>query len=205
MWSTRIRCKNETGFSLIELMVVLITASVMTASIMSYFFQQQRMFRGQKIKADAENLGLIGFFKIGRDIRGAGCMTGVVNGGAAVPAAVSLAEHHKISVLCDRNGDGDVDDQGEQITYEFDSGKSRLMRYESGSPDIAIDNISTFDISYRLRGNGLVWHDSVTVDRPLIKLVWVTVGVGGNVMNTATGKAMKERLYSTSFRIMNLQ
>jgi type II secretory pathway pseudopilin PulG len=195
------------GFSLIELMVVLITASIMTGSMMNYFFRQQRMNSAHKIRADSENLGLIGYFMIGRDIRSAGCNpNGFAGGSIAAPVAVWESEQNKITLLCDRNGDGDINDPDEQITYDFSALDGRLVRNDGSGNEIAVDNVSTFDLAYSLQNDGINWFPNVgPAQRPLIDMVRVSLGVNGNMRNPATGNMMKERLYSTTFRIMNLQ
>ena len=93
--------KNK-GFSLAELLVVMLITGFMLSGLISFFVRQQRVLKGQRLVADMQSLGFIGFFIIGRDIRSAGSNPT----GMPTMNVFPVATDHEIRMVSDLNGDG---------------------------------------------------------------------------------------------------
>ena len=63
---------ERSGFSLIELMLVVVLAGLLGSSIYGFLNKQRRSSTRQRLKANIESMTQISFFIIGRDIRRAG-------------------------------------------------------------------------------------------------------------------------------------
>src|SRR5262245_25799120 len=72
MWEERLKSRPHSGFSLIELMVVLVISSVVIGGIYTFVGRQRKMSTFQRLRADTESIAQISYFIIGRDIRRAG-------------------------------------------------------------------------------------------------------------------------------------
>lgn len=176
----RNRPGSNDGFSFIELLVVLVTTSIVVVGLVGFFTRQQKMLVGQRLVADVQSMGTIGFFLIGRDIRRAGSNpNGALTLNPGTPIPFGVAETNRIQILTDLNGDQDVDDEDEDITYEFvdsdgDTILDRVVRNDTTGNDVFIDNVAEFSLSY-IVANGT----ETTTPSPisLVRKVRVVLGV----------------------------
>jgi hypothetical protein len=179
------------GFSMAELLVAMLASSVMVAATVSFFIRQQKILVNERIVADVQSAGTIGFFLIGRDIRRAGSNPVGALGydpGTSIPFSTALAD--RITILADINGDQDIDDEDENITYQHvdsdgDGEKDTVTRTAAGSSDIFIENVYKFELEYTMTGGGVTTTPSPT---SAVKVVSITLGIQSDRLNPATGK-----------------
>ena len=185
------RGRKTAGFSISELLVAMLASSVMVAATVSFFTRQQKLLVNERIVADVQSAGTIGFFLIGRDIRRAGSNPNgalTYDPGTAIPFSTALED--RITIRADINGDKDVDDEDEIITYQHvdsdgDGNKDTVTRTSSGSSDIFIENVYKFELLYTMTGGGTTTTPSPT---SAIKTVSITLGIQSDRLNPATGQ-----------------
>ena len=94
---TNKRLKQSKGFSLIEMMVVLVIGGLMISALYSFLARQRRVSTLQRLKANTESLAQIAFFIIGRDIRRAGSNpAGALSYSAGAGIPIALAQNDQI-------------------------------------------------------------------------------------------------------------
>jgi prepilin-type N-terminal cleavage/methylation domain-containing protein len=201
---------HRQGFSLVEIMVVLVVTGIMVAGMVNFFGRQQRMLVGQKMVADVQSLGTIGFFLIGRDIRRAGSNPeGPFGATSPVPIPFQSASIDDIEILADLNGDQDTNDAGEYIHYYYtdtdsDGVKDTIKRDDTNdltsNGNITIQNVSQFQLLYYLTDNTTT--TAPTVPYSNITRIDVTVGVTSNRANPATGQLIT-RTFTLPARLEN--
>lgn len=199
--------QTTAGFSIIEILVVMVVTSIMVAGIVSFFGKQSKILVGQKMVADVQSLGTIGFFLIGRDIRRAGGNAEGYSGltpGTAIP--FGDCQQDRIQIYTDLNGDGDITDTGEDITYNYedtdgDGVKDTIKRYDNNNPSgtIFIQNVTSFDLVYFMTSGTATYTPSPYSD---IKRVQITIGITGDRNDPGTGKAIS-RTFSIPAYLFN--
>jgi len=146
---------NESGFSLVELMVVVAIASMMLAAMYGLFITLSRSYTTEEVKADAmQDVRAALNFMI-RDIRMAG-----LDPKRTDKFGIEEANSTKILFTSDLNSDGVIDDEGgtaplnqERVTYLFDLANNQLdqVLYEgtgSQSNQPVLDNVIALNFSY---------------------------------------------------------
>ena len=140
--------KNTSGFTLVELLMAMVTGIIVLAGIYAAFNSQQTIHTKEQQVVDAEqNVRGAAHFMV-REIRLAG-MDETGNAGAGF----LIAGPHSIQFTMDRNDDEDVLDTDENITYRFsvsdaadpdgdgyaDSGAAPIARVTAGEDRLAED------------------------------------------------------------------
>ena len=168
--------KNKNGFTLIELIVVMVTGIIVLAGFYAAFDSQQKIYTKESQVVDSEqNVRGAAHFMV-REIRLAGMdETGMAGAG------VLIAGPHSIRFTLDFRGDlpvppgvrptpdGDVADADENITYRFlagadadanglaDSGAAPIIRVATGNDRLAEDiHAGGFAYSFDDDGDGEV-------------------------------------------------
>ncbi len=151
------RQTNHQGISLTEILVALVMATMMMSTMVFLYRRMQDTVGPQRLAADKETVGSIGFFVIGRDIRRAGANPVGVHGyDMGVPIPFGVAESQRIRIFADLNADRDIDDVDEDITYEYVDtdptipGKDTIRRTTSTGDVTYITNVYDFRLSYLL-------------------------------------------------------
>jgi hypothetical protein len=119
---------SEKGFVLAELLVA-IGAALLVLGIMFgtfTYFDKQSYDREGQVAQMKENLRA-GMLKMGRELPMAGTDPAGTSG-----AGLVVADADMIQFTMDLNGDGDVSDLGEDVTYALDTGRHQLTR--NGQP-----------------------------------------------------------------------
>ena len=139
------------AFSLVELMVVLLVAGILTAGLYSFLGQQRKESATIRLRADLESMAQITFFIIGRDIRRAG--SNPKGWGAYAPGQPIMFEQassDRLIIRADLNGDGVVEhDTDERIIYEYiddptnPDGVPDQIRRQAGD-QLLIENVHAF-------------------------------------------------------------
>ncbi len=178
----------EQGFTLMELLVVILMMGVVMAGIYAVYTSQQKSFIVQQDVAEMQqNLRAAMFFMV-RDIRLAGC-----NPTGKADAGINTADASTISLTMDIRGknpddppDGDTGDPEESVTYALmdtdgDGNVDSLGRCTATTPCTPADfvavasNIDGLNFVY-LDANGIVLSVPVsTADLAKIRSVQLTV------------------------------
>ena len=116
---------HDTGFTLVELLVAMVLAGIVTTGIYSLYRSQQKSFAAQEQFAELQARMRTALYFLERDISMAGCdPTGTAGAG------IVTATHDSIRVTEDRNANGDASEYNEDITYSLytSSGVVKLGR-----------------------------------------------------------------------------
>jgi len=181
----------QRGFSLTELLVVLIVASMAVAGIYSFVNKTRRSGTTQRMRANIESMTQISFFIIGRDIRRAGSNpTGIIGYGAGVPIPLSIADTNAIEIKADLNADGDTNDDEETVKYEFiddpdnPDGTPDQIRRQAGN-QLVIENVKAFDLRYVMASGNV---ESPASDPALVRRVRLHLVAGTGRIDPNTGR-----------------
>jgi len=102
------------GFTLVELLVSVALAGIVTASLYSLYRSQQRSFAAQDELTQLQAKMRTAIYFLERDISTAGCdPTGNAHAG------IALADSSSIRITEDRNANGDASEYNEDITYSL--------------------------------------------------------------------------------------
>jgi type IV pilus assembly protein PilW len=219
---TKIR-EREQGFTLMELLVVILMMAGVMAGIYAVYTSQQKSFVVQEDVAEMQqNLRAAMFFLV-RDIRLAGCdPTGKADAG------IKIANANTISFTMDIRGknpddppDGDTGDPEESVTYALmDSdgdGTVDSLGRDTGSGLVAVaSNIDALNFVY-LDANGNVTGDLAKIRSVQLTVVARTEAPSGGYVDKASYKNLKgevvlgprndgfrRRVFATNIRCRNL-
>lgn len=199
--------KNRFAFSIIEIMVVLVIASIILSGMFYVFNRSSRVLRTQSMVADIQSVGSIAFFLIGRDIRRAGSNpNGALGYNVGAPIPFGVAEPQRIEILADLNGDQDVSDDEEDVIYDYidndpDIDGNDTIRRTSGANVTYISNVYNFHLGYII-SNGF----ETNVPSPLsdIRMVRLTFEVGTDQRDPQTGRIVT-KTFETTIGLRNYQ
>lgn len=142
------------GFTLVELLIALAVSGIIMTGVYSAFKTQQDSYLAQEQVAEMQQNIRAGLYLMARELRMAG-----YKGDGSSSASIVAAQNDAIAFSVDFNGDGDVDDAGENIGYDlYDSsaaGSVVLGRAVAGS---------TLSLSETPAGSG---HYEVSSHQPL--------------------------------------
>jgi prepilin-type N-terminal cleavage/methylation domain-containing protein len=203
------------GFTLVELMVTMVIASIVMAAMFSVYAALTRSYTTQNAAADIQQAVRATIDFMAEDIM----MAGLTNPGADYAADVGISEagSRKISFSADRNMDGDTDagDSFENITYEL-FGNQLLITDDSGT-EALIDNVVNLQFRYFRENdtdtptnNDLInGYDLINYyaggdplgasDRATIRTVEISI----TVEEPAGREGMVQRTYNTRVRCRN--
>jgi hypothetical protein len=146
--------KSQSGISIVEVLIVVLLISIIMSGMFFIFNRSTRQLRSQSMVADIQTVGSIAFFLIGRDIRRAGSNpAGALGYDVGAPIPFGIADSTHIQILADLNGDGDVSDEEEDITYEYvdndpDIVGNDTIERTSGGATTYITNVYDFELQY---------------------------------------------------------
>ena len=146
----KVHSQKQKGFTLIELMVSLAIGSLVLIGVYDIYISQSSQYMLRYQVSDMQQSARIGMDMMSREIRMAGYdPTG--NAGAGIVVATPTT----IQVTLDLNGDGDIYDENENITYALydptgDGCLSLGRKLASGSMDPVADNFASLAFSYTL-------------------------------------------------------
>jgi type IV pilus assembly protein PilW len=215
--------EREQGFTIVELLVVILMMGVVMAGIYAVYSSQQKSFVVQEGVAEMQqNLRAAMFFMV-RDIRLAGC-----NPTGKADAGIVTANASTISMTMDIRGknpddppNGNTLDPEESVTYALmdtdGDGTVDSLGRDTGSGLVAVaSNIDGLNFVY-LDANG-----NVTADLTKIRTVQVTVvartgqpsigyvdtasykNLQGTVVLPAQNDGFRRRVFATNIRCRNL-
>lgn len=175
------RGKIETaeGFTLVELLIAMVVSMFVVTAAYNVFILQSRHFSIEELKAEMLQNARAGLDVMAREILMAGynpggtiaACTGTTNATTTPCVGITSVSASAISFTADLNGDGDLADSNENITYDVYSsgGKSCLGRTSNGSRQPAVENISVLSFTY-LDGSNVA-----TTNLAIIKKIRISV------------------------------
>jgi hypothetical protein len=201
------RRNGKRGISIVEIMIVLVLISIIMSGMFFIFNRSNRQLRSQSMIADIQTVGSIAFFLIGRDIRRAGSNPAGALGynvGAPIPFGAADATH--IQIYADLNGDGDVTDTDEDVTYDYidndaDIPGNDTIRRTAGAAVTYISNVYDFHLEY-IMSNGVY----TTAPTPFsdIRMVVIKFEVGTDQRDPVSNKIMTKS-FETTVGLRNYQ
>lgn len=196
------------GFSLTEVIVALLISTMLMAAVIFVFNRVNRGFSRQSLVADVQSVGSIGFFLIGRDLRSAGSNpAGALGVSAGAPLPFGVAEAQRIQIYTDINGDGDVTDVDEDITYSYVdndpaiSGRDTIQRTALGGAVTFITNVRDFQLYYKMSNGTLTQTPPLASD---IRMVKIRLNIAADKIDPTSGKTIT-RDYETLIGLRNFQ
>lgn len=144
---------NKKGFTLVELMITMVLAGIVTAVLATTYIMQQRSATAQEQVVEMQQNIRAGLAMLERDIRMAGFdPTSTVVGSKDIITATT----NTLQLAQDLNGDGDIADTGEDLTYSLyvaADGVQKLGREDNtgGSGNQAVaENIDAIEFYYTM-------------------------------------------------------
>ncbi|MGD8990556.1 MAG: prepilin-type N-terminal cleavage/methylation domain-containing protein [Desulfobacterales bacterium] len=186
---------DTAGFSLIELMIALAIASIVSAAIYSVYTGLMRSYTTQNVAADIQQNVRAGIDYMAEDIMMAG-----LNPSKAIGFGFVEASATKLRFTLDRNLNGSVDEtDSEQITFEYDSGTGNLnhILFEgTGSENqvVFFDNVQNLTFTY------LDESGAVTATLADIRMV----DIDFTIQAPAGRQGMVNRTYTTRVKCRNI-
>ena len=136
--------KRARGFTLIELMVAMVIASIIMAAIYSVYAGLTRSYTTQNVAADVQQAVRATIDFMAEDIMMAGLRDHYKD--YAGDVGISLAGRRDLSFTADLNMDGDTDDAFENITYRLVG--TQLRQTSHLGTETLIDNVDNFEFRY---------------------------------------------------------
>jgi type IV pilus assembly protein PilW len=141
---------TQNGFTLIEMLIALAIGSLLLASLYNFYLGQKKAYAIREQVSEMQQNARAGMELMVREIRMAR-----YNPTRAPGVGIIEAGPHAIRITMDLNGDGDVTDENEDITYSlYDSGSDGdvdLGRKPAGGTNQPVaENITSLDFVYTL-------------------------------------------------------
>lgn len=138
---------RDRGFSLVELLVALVVASIVMAAIYSVYAALTRSYTTQNAAADVQQAVRATIDFMSEDIMMAG-LTNPEEDYGGTDVGISVAGSTQISFNADRNMDGDTDaaDNFENITYALVG--DQLQITDNSGTETLIENVVNFQFRY---------------------------------------------------------
>ena len=147
---------NESGFTLVELLIAMTIGLIILAALSSTFLMQSKIYDVQEQVVEMVQTARAAMDMMTREIR----MAGYDPKGAmqrSNPAGAKFVgipnDANKLQVYADLNGDEDTGDSNEDITYTYDAANLQLDRNTGGGDQPFAENIQLFTFDY-LDSNG---------------------------------------------------
>ena len=137
--------KRENGFTVLELIITLAVSLVVLGAVVSTFVIQNKHYHEQDQVVDMQENARGGMQMMVNDLMMAG-----YNPAAIASVGIVSADSSSIQFTADLNGDGDVDDTNENVTYAYDDTNDQLTR-KSTAADTATplsENIDSLTFTY---------------------------------------------------------
>jgi type IV pilus assembly protein PilW len=145
---------NETGFSMIELLISIAIFSIMSAAVYGVYISTSRASTLQNASAGVQQSVRAALEIMVQDIRMAGYNP---TGADPNPALIEVAYPNKIQVTSDRNENGTIDNSDfESIAYELVNNELRRILYGGVSNDAIINNVTNLQFTYSGNNNSIV-------------------------------------------------
>jgi Tfp pilus assembly protein PilW len=124
------KSREQTGFTLIEVMIAMGFSLAILASIYGFFRAQTHTTKGQESRMEAHEYAMAVMDSMVREIRNTGYFpnngtpcTNVANTGGIVAASVD-----SFRLVYDMNNDGDCGDANEDVSFTYDGANRNILR-----------------------------------------------------------------------------
>ncbi len=141
---------RQSGFSLVELLIVMAVASLLGFGILSVFVNMNRMYVTQNAVIDVQSQARNAVYSISRMLREAG-----LDPHNSANAGVELATASKVRIARDGNLNGIIDNTGlERVSFDFDAVRGIVRRgYYEGTAaerwEEMCDQVAVFSLTYQ--------------------------------------------------------
>jgi type IV pilus assembly protein PilW len=136
------RLKGGTiGFTLVEMLVALLIISIISGAAYSMFASLNRSYTTQSVASAVQQRVRAALDFMVRDIRMAG-LDPLRTAGAEIISATATT----LQFTADKNRDGDVNDAGEDITYNVTGGSLQLT--DDQGTEVLTGNVNNFSFVY---------------------------------------------------------
>jgi prepilin-type N-terminal cleavage/methylation domain-containing protein len=181
--------RDPRGFTLVEMLVALIVASIVGLSMVKLFINQHQAFLRQNEGVRATQNARAGVDMMARELRNAGYDPRGSSG-----AGITQWSADTFGWTADLNEDGDADDDDEQVAYLFKSGSGTLVRREGGTNVTIADGITGLTFAYFSDENGTVAAAATEIEQVGIAMTYETPE---SVMpgHLETQVALRNRIY----------
>jgi type IV pilus assembly protein PilW len=138
-----VRCpmKKQAGFSLIELLIVMVVSTLLLAGMATFFSSQARTTSMQVLTVDTVHRARTALASMTKEIR----MAGYRSSGTAF-TGISQATAGSIRILADLNQDGSISGGDEDVTYTFNGDNKSISR--NGS--VLAEHIESLTLTYTM-------------------------------------------------------
>lgn len=152
--------KNQTGLTMIEIMIYIVLSSIMMASVYNAFHTQQNSYNNQNNAVEIQQTVRSGIYNMTREIRSAG-YDPTRNANASFVEELPNApgkfiinyskDNNIIAFTMDNDGNGVINaNNTEQIAYRFNAGAHTLERFNvtSGGWEAVAGNVDALNFVY---------------------------------------------------------
>ena len=147
-----ISVNTSRGLTMIELMIALSIGMIVLGALTSTLILQRKAYNTQEQVIEMTQIARAAMDMIGREVRMAGYSNPanpMLRNSSANPRFVGIPNtDDRLEILADLTGDGDTDDENEQIIYTFDSAKKMIRRNTGGGAQPFAENIQAFSFIY---------------------------------------------------------
>jgi len=138
--------KSTQGFTLLELMVAMGIGLVVLAGLYNLFTTQNKSFSAQELIVEMQQNGRAAMDMMATEMRMAGYDPAHL--GTSASFYITSAAAQSMTFKQNLNGDTDLDDNNENITYGYDSTNLRINRNTGGGAQPYAENIEALNFSY---------------------------------------------------------
>ena len=153
--------KNQTGLTMVEIMIYIAISSMMMASVYNAFHTQQNSYNSQNNAVEIQQTVRSGIYTMTREIRSSGydptrnTNAGFVTELPDAPPGKFTIDYSKdnniIAFTMDSNGNGVINaNNAEQIAYRFNAGAHTLERFNitNGGWEAVAGNVDALNFVY---------------------------------------------------------
>lgn len=166
--------KEQAGFSLTELLIVMAISTLLLAGMASFFASQAKTTSMQVLTVDTVHRARTALASMTKEIR----MAGYRSSGATL-TGISQATASTIRVLVDANQDGTISGGDEDILYAFNSGSKTISR----NGTLWADGIESVAFTYTLNDGST---SQAPADLTAIRKVTLTLIVRSSTIDPIT-------------------
>ncbi len=171
------------GFTLVEIIVVLVIMAIVATAVYTLFAQQQKTYTTQDMVVEMQQNVRAAMDMMTRELRMAGYDPGF---NRPARAGIVDAKNQYIRFTCDLNGNGKTtgpspDDPDENITYALEVATGKLRRGTgTGTPpvfDTILENVLEFNLDYLVIADGSFRGITGTPNEPggLQRIIWAGI------------------------------
>lgn len=195
------------GFSLVEISIAMVLTAMLVSGIYGLVSRQEKGLAAQKLLADVQASRRFFLYLLERDLsRAGGNPSAFLRSQAPAPAALAEAGPDFLHLQSDLNGDNDLADADEDITYQYldadgDGVPETVKRADAaGGTPLVLSPVAHFELTYVTAGGQAVARP----DPPsLVRQVRIHVELLSARPDPLSGQPLKESLDQT-VKLQNL-